>query len=101
MATVTVTDPAILADLVAAPSRDEVDPRADAKDAAVALITANLTDAQRDVLQLRLEGFSLAKIAEMLDITVWSVRGRLERAMVTMRRSAEDHYSEIADILGW
>jgi DNA-directed RNA polymerase specialized sigma24 family protein len=101
MASVTVTDPAILADLVEQPGPAELDPRAEAKEQAVAILTAGLTDAQRDVLGLRLEGFSLAKIANMLDITVWSVRGRLERADAVMRRTAEDRASEIADLLGW
>jgi DNA-directed RNA polymerase specialized sigma24 family protein len=101
MASVTVTDPSILTDLVAAPSRPEPDDRAEAKHAAYQLLTGNLTASQHEVIQLRLEGFSLAKIADTLGISVWSVRGRLDRAHAAIHRAADTHYDTIATLLGW
>jgi RNA polymerase sigma-70 factor, ECF subfamily len=49
-----------------------------------------LSEIQRVVLELRMEGLTFAEVAERLGITVGSARGRFERAIARLRAEMEE-----------
>jgi DNA-directed RNA polymerase specialized sigma24 family protein len=68
--------------------------------AAYDMVLSHLTVAQKEALEARLNGLAYSKCAELLGISIRSVRTREERALLRLRALAESFPEVFDDIAG-